>query len=618
MATLTGKKIANTYLQMLQVGSGNVGLSASLQTIQDGSGANSPLQLSSSTLNINGTIQFNGVTLTATASTINTMANLTGVTGIVAVSASNVYGRTLTAGAGISISNATGTEGNPTFSLNTSGVSAGSYGPVSQFQVNTYGQVVSASIPTSVSIATVRSADFIGGTLALDSAASITGTLHVVGGTAIDGVLSVGAAFKAVGNISGASGTFTNNVSAAAYYGDGSNLTNLPTAPTSVSAYTVNDLYVLNRASFAAAVSGTSAVFTGIVSASSYAGSGAALTGVSAVFAASATNASFAISATNATNAVSATFAASATNATNAVNVIGGIVSATSGTFSGIVSATSFYGSGANLTGISAAAATSVVTFTVNQLTVVSSAAFTGPVSGTSAIFTGIVSASSYAGSGAALTGVSAVFAASATNASFAISATNATNAVNLIGGVVSATSGTFSGIVSATSYAGSGAALTGVSAVFAASATNASFAISATNATNAINVIGGVVSATTGTFSSTVSATGAITDSIGDVRKIPANAQGGAYTLVLTDAGKHIAISTGGVTVPASIFSAGDVVSIYNNSASNQTITQGATVTMYLVGTATTGNRTLAQRGVVTILCVASNTFVISGGGLT
>jgi hypothetical protein len=71
-------------------------------------------------------------------------------------------------------------------------------------------------------------------------------------------------------------------------------------------------------------------------------------------------------------------------------------------------------------------------------------------------------------------------------------------------------------------------------------------------------------------------------------------------------------------VTVNTSIFSAGDAISIYNNSASNQTITQGGSVTMYLGGTATTGNRTLAQRGICTILCVASNTFVISGAGLT
>lgn len=98
----------------------------------------------------------------------------------------------------------------------------------------------------------------------------------------------------------------------------------------------------------------------------------------------------------------------------------------------------------------------------------------------------------------------------------------------------------------------------------------------------------------------------------------IAQNSQTTGYTLVIGDVGRHISITTGGVTVPASVFSAGDVVSIYNNSASNQTITQGASVTMYLAGTATTGNRTLAQRGVATVLCVSSNTFVIFGSGLT
>ena len=108
------------------------------------------------------------------------------------------------------------------------------------------------------------------------------------------------------------------------------------------------------------------------------------------------------------------------------------------------------------------------------------------------------------------------------------------------------------------------------------------------------------------------------VRDGSGNVRAVPQNSQTSAYILALADVGKHISITTGGVTVNSGIFSAGDTVSIYNNSGSNQTITQGASVTMYLVGTATTGNRTLAQRGVATILCVASNTFVIIGGGLT
>lgn len=98
----------------------------------------------------------------------------------------------------------------------------------------------------------------------------------------------------------------------------------------------------------------------------------------------------------------------------------------------------------------------------------------------------------------------------------------------------------------------------------------------------------------------------------------IPQNSQTSSYTLVIGDNGKHINTTTGGVTVPSGVFSAGNVVSIYNDSSSNQTITQAASVTLRLAGTATTGNRTLAQYGLVTVLCVASNEFVISGAGLT
>jgi len=105
-------------------------------------------------------------------------------------------------------------------------------------------------------------------------------------------------------------------------------------------------------------------------------------------------------------------------------------------------------------------------------------------------------------------------------------------------------------------------------------------------------------------------------TNSVG-YRNIPQNSQTGAYTLVAGDVGKHISITTGGVTCNASVFSAGDVVSIFNNSSSNQTITAGTNVTFRLAGTATTGNRTLAQYGVATLLCTvggATPTFVVSG----
>ena len=89
------------------------------------------------------------------------------------------------------------------------------------------------------------------------------------------------------------------------------------------------------------------------------------------------------------------------------------------------------------------------------------------------------------------------------------------------------------------------------------------------------------------------------------------------SYTLTASDIGTLVTTDSA-VTVDQDIFTAGDATTIYNNSASAITVTQGTGVTFYLAGTATTGNRTLAQRGVATVLCVASNAFVVSGSGLT
>ena len=121
-----------------------------------------------------------------------------------------------------------------------------------------------------------------------------------------------------------------------------------------------------------------------------------------------------------------------------------------------------------------------------------------------------------------------------------------------------------------------------------------------------------GNITGTTGTF------TGAVTDSKGDVRSIPANSQSGAYVAVAADAGKAIYISTGGVTINDSVFSAGDAVTIINNSGSNQTITQGSGVTLYNAADATTGNRTLAGRGMSTIWFISASAAYISGAGLS
>lgn len=118
--------------------------------------------------------------------------------------------------------------------------------------------------------------------------------------------------------------------------------------------------------------------------------------------------------------------------------------------------------------------------------------------------------------------------------------------------------------------------------------------------------------------FAGNVTSGAVIADSIGNLRDLPQNAQTAAYTLVASDNGKHISITTGGVTVPSGVFAIGDTVTIFNNSTSSQTITQGATVTLRQAATTNTGNRTLAGYGICTILCVASNTFVITGNGLS
>jgi len=105
--------------------------------------------------------------------------------------------------------------------------------------------------------------------------------------------------------------------------------------------------------------------------------------------------------------------------------------------------------------------------------------------------------------------------------------------------------------------------------------------------------------------------------DAYGNLRALPQNAQSGSYSLVAADVGRFVN-TTAGVTVPSGTFSVGDNVTIYNNSGSTITITQGGGVTLRQAGTSNTGNRSLALRGVCTVLCVASNEFVINGGGLT
>jgi len=106
------------------------------------------------------------------------------------------------------------------------------------------------------------------------------------------------------------------------------------------------------------------------------------------------------------------------------------------------------------------------------------------------------------------------------------------------------------------------------------------------------------------------------LSDAVG-YKGIPQNLRGaGAYTIVLSDMGKHVSILSGGLQIPANsttAFPIGSTIVVYNNSAGDQTISI-FTDTLRLAGTATTGNRTIAQRGVATLIKVATTEWVVTG----
>ena len=110
------------------------------------------------------------------------------------------------------------------------------------------------------------------------------------------------------------------------------------------------------------------------------------------------------------------------------------------------------------------------------------------------------------------------------------------------------------------------------------------------------------------------------VSDSIGPLRRLGVNAQGGAYAFVVGDAGKIIRSAGSGsaLTLNQNIFTAGDMISVFNVGSGTNTIVSGTGVTLYNTADAATGTRTIAAKGMVTIVCTASNEFAISGSQLT
>lgn len=173
---------------------------------------------------------------------------------------------------------------------------------------------------------------------------------------------------------------------------------------------------------------------------------------------------------------------------------------------------------------------------------------------------------------------------------------------------------GTISG-TTITGNVGQFTTLTAITGIFTTTLSGATV----TGNTGQFNTITGNTAGFTTVTGTTVTGQ-TINDNIGNVRRIPQNTQTGSYTLVAGDSGKHV-FTTAGVTVPSGVFTVGEAVSIYNNTTGNITITQGTNVTLRQAGASGTGDRTLAQRGLATVLCVSGangTEFVIGGAGLS
>ena len=146
--------------------------------------------------------------------------------------------------------------------------------------------------------------------------------------------------------------------------------------------------------------------------------------------------------------------------------------------------------------------------------------------------------------------------------------------------------------------------------------------ASTASNLTGTPNISVGTIASgnitVTGTIGSgNITSTGSVSDTSGNLRTVPSVIKNSQHSLTIDDVGRFMNSTSGGFVIGSGIFSAGDCFTLYNSSASDVSIT-GSGVTLRLVGKSDTGTRTLAQRGLATVLCVASNEFVVTGGGVT
>jgi hypothetical protein len=91
----------------------------------------------------------------------------------------------------------------------------------------------------------------------------------------------------------------------------------------------------------------------------------------------------------------------------------------------------------------------------------------------------------------------------------------------------------------------------------------------------------------------------------------------GTTYTLVIGDKDKIVTMNNASsitVTVPPSVFSANDMVNVVQYGAGQVTFAQGAGVTILSVGATTTAPKLRTNKSGASVICTASNTFLIVG----
>jgi ABC-type branched-subunit amino acid transport system substrate-binding protein len=101
----------------------------------------------------------------------------------------------------------------------------------------------------------------------------------------------------------------------------------------------------------------------------------------------------------------------------------------------------------------------------------------------------------------------------------------------------------------------------------------------------------------------------------LGYLNAPPVGTKTTSYTLAVGDVGKYVQLtSSGAIVIPASVFSEGDLVVIYNNTSSTKGITCSAVTTKIAGSDTTVTSATLAIRGVCTVLFIDATNCVLTG----